>query len=151
MTIATKSIEETVNGLIEICRDGQQGFDAAVRVIENGELKTELREFSGRWSEFAAQLSGAMEQMGLMPHVHGSFIGAMRHGWIHLMKMVPGNTDHAVLTVCEREVSTAVEDYADAIDGALPDPIAALVAKQYETIRATHDRLCGMRDAADRH
>jgi uncharacterized protein (TIGR02284 family) len=151
MTTATKSVEGTANGLIGICRDGQQGFDATVRSIENGELKTELREFSRHWSEFAAQLSGAMEQMGLTPHMQGSFAGAMRRGWIHLMKMVPGNTEHAVLTVCEREASAAVEDYADAIDRALPDPIAALVAKQYETIKATHDRLCGMRDAADGH
>jgi len=68
MTTATTSVEETLNGLIEICRDGQQGFDAAVSSIENGELKTELREFSRHWSEFAAQLSGAMEQMGRNRH-----------------------------------------------------------------------------------
>ena len=43
----------TLNGLIETCKDGQEGFQTAAEGVERSDLKTLFYEFSQQRAEFA--------------------------------------------------------------------------------------------------
>ena len=101
MTTATKDVQEVVNGLIEICQDGQQGFEAAANAVNDVKLKGELMHHSRERGEFAKILSSALSKLGYEPAEHGTASGAVHRGWIHILNMKPGDSKHSMLAACE--------------------------------------------------
>ena len=148
MTTATMNIQETINHLIGACRDGAQGFEAAANALQNAVLKTELLQYGRQRAGFASALVNVMQEMGYSPATHGTVSGAMHRGWINVMKITPGDNEHAVLAACERGEDSAVEAYGEAMGASLPDGILELISTQYQAVRATHDRIRALRDAA---
>jgi uncharacterized protein (TIGR02284 family) len=106
--------------------------------------------YSRQRAGFAAALTNVMQEMGFTPATHGSVSGAMHRGWINLMKVTPGDNEHAVLAACERGEDAAVEHYGEAMGALLPDGIVELVSTQYQAVKATHDRIRSLRDAAQK-
>ena len=151
MTIETRTIRGTVDRLIEVCRDGEQGYKTAAGAINNDGLKKELMLFSEQHGRLAADLSGAMERIGFAPYAHGSISGALHRGWINLIKFVPGDHEHAILAACEAGEGSAFEAYIKAMAAPLPDPLADLVSDQYEVVKDAHERTRRLRDAALRN
>jgi len=149
MTTVTTNVRNTVNNLIEICRDGMEGFETAANAVNDGTLKNELEQYGSQRGVFAAALSNAMEEMGFQPRTHGSISGALHRGLISLMKIAPGDNEHAVLVACERGEDAALEAYMEASGTPLPGAIAELVSTQYQIVKATHDRIRTLRDASD--
>jgi uncharacterized protein (TIGR02284 family) len=148
MTTATKDIQEVVNNLIEICRDGQQGFEAAANAVDSPMLKKELMHHGRERGEFVRILASALVEMGHEPVNHGTASGALHRGWIHMMNLKPGDNEHAVLAACERGEDSAVDAYTDAMEALLAGRIGELIAGQYLVVKSAHDRIRQMRDAA---
>jgi uncharacterized protein (TIGR02284 family) len=149
MTSGTKNIEDIVNPVIEICRDGEQGFATAANAVENNALRQDLSHYSKQRAGFAAALANALEEIGEEPVTHGSVSGALHRGWINITKMKPGDNEHAVLVACERGEGSAGKTYTEALGASLPTPIADLLAAQFQLVKATHDRIRNLRDAAE--
>ena len=66
----TPSNEDSIsklNGLIEICKDGQNGFKDAAEGVENSELTTHVYEYSQQRSEFVGTLQGLVRSLGCEP------------------------------------------------------------------------------------
>jgi uncharacterized protein (TIGR02284 family) len=148
MTTAGKDTQEVVNNLIEICRDGQQGFEAAANAVEDPTLKKELMHHSRERGDFVRILAGSLVEMGYEPVDHGTASGAVHRGWIHLMNLKPGDNEHAILAACEQGEDSAVEAYTKAMQALLPGRIGELIAGQYLVVKSTHDRIRQMRDAS---
>ncbi|MGA3066663.1 MAG: PA2169 family four-helix-bundle protein [Tepidisphaeraceae bacterium] len=140
---------DTVNDVVEICRDRARDFESAAGAIDSEALRKELLRYSGERARYAEALSGALEEMGYAIRPHALASGIIRRGWINLIQMRPGNHDHAVLAACERGEDWAIEAYADAIGAHVPGRIAEMLSTQYQSIKATHDRIRELRDAAD--
>lgn len=146
MMTATISARDIVNGLIEICRDGEHGFESASKEIDDLRLKTELLQYSRQRQEFANELHTALDQFGANVDDHGSVSAALHRGWMALKQAVASNNRHAILAECERGEDSAVEAYRDAVNYHLPEPLADLVESQYEAVQRVHDRIKGLRD-----
>ncbi len=150
MDTAIVNIQDTIDHLISICRDGAQGFEAAANAIDNATLKSELLQYGRQRAGFASALANVMQEMGYSPATRGTVSGAMHRGWINLMKVTPGDNEHAILAACERGEDSAVEAYAESMGAMLPDGILELISTQYQAVRATHDRVRSLRDAAQK-
>jgi uncharacterized protein (TIGR02284 family) len=148
MTMATKGVQEVVIGLIEICRDGQQGFEAAANAVSDVKLKAEFMHHSRERGEFAKIFSSVLGKLGYEPPKHGTASGAVHRGWIHMLNMKPGDSKHSVLAACERGEDSAVKAYTEAMEAMLTGRIGELIAAQYLVVRSTHDRIRQMRDAS---
>jgi uncharacterized protein (TIGR02284 family) len=144
----TNSIKDTLNKLIRLCRDGEQGFAAAAEAIDSDELKKELLRHSRERAGFAAALAGAMAERGYICESHGSAPCAFDRGW-NSSAITPGDYRQAALAACERGENSAAEAYADAMTAPLPGRIADLMSIQYPVVKATHSRIRSLRDAAD--
>jgi hypothetical protein len=77
-----------LNDLIEVSRDGEEGFRKAAEDAKNPELKT---LFSSRATEIGAavrELQAQVAALGGKPEDHGSVAGALHRGWISLRTAV---------------------------------------------------------------
>ena len=137
----------TLNGLIEICKGGQDGFREASENVKHSDLKTVLSGYSLQRSKFAGELQQLVIGLGEEPETSSSITSAIHRGWIDLKAAFTKGSDHAILAECERGEDHAVTAYRDAFDGQLPANIRETVSRQRAAVQAAHDDIRGRRDA----
>jgi uncharacterized protein (TIGR02284 family) len=142
--------ENTVlNNLIETLKDGQEGFKQAADGVNNPKLKSLFRDYSEQRSRFATALQSEAYRHGETdPETRSSATGALHRGWINLKSALTGGDEHAILAECERGEDSAVEEYKKALDDGLSPSAQELVSRQFAEIKAAHDRIRSLRDAA---
>ena len=145
-TDSNESVISTLNGLIEICRDGQQGFKDAAEGVAHSDLKTLFYSFSQQRAEFTGILQELVRSLGGTPENEGSFSGAVHRGWMDLKAAITGKDDAAILNECERGEDSAKAAYAEALAKSLPSNLADVVAQQAHAIHASHNRIKELRD-----
>jgi hypothetical protein len=108
----------TLNNLIETCKDGQNGFQAAADGVKNNDLKTLFHTYSRQRAE------------------------SLHRGWIDIKSAVTGEDENAVISECERGEDSAVRNYEDALrEQDLPADVRAIVERQFAQIKEAHDRI----------
>jgi uncharacterized protein (TIGR02284 family) len=137
----------TLNGLIETCRDGQEGFKQAAEGVERADIKTLFYEFGQQRATFVGELQDVVRTLGGDPENSGSFAGALHRGWLNIKSVVSGRDEALILDECERGEDSAKSSYKSALETALPAYVAQLVQDQYTAILSAHDRIKALRDA----
>jgi uncharacterized protein (TIGR02284 family) len=142
--------EKTINtlrDLIEICRDGQRGFETAGKDARAGELTSLFLAYAGERADYAQELQEQVGALGGDAEKAGSVSGTLHRGWINLKTALAGNEPHAVLVECERGEDAAVQAYREALNGDLDPESRRIVARQARGIQAAHDRIKILRDS----
>lgn len=140
----------SLNGLIEICKDGQEGFNQASQGVERSDLKTIFYEFSQQRAQFSGILEGLVRSLGGEPATSGSFSGTVHRGWMDIKTAVLGKDEEAILNECERGEDYAKDAYAKATEQTLPANVADVVAQQYHAVLAAHNRIRALRNSEAR-
>ncbi|HEX3536334.1 MAG TPA: PA2169 family four-helix-bundle protein [Stellaceae bacterium] len=138
----------TLNDLIETCKDGEEGFLSCGQNVKNPNLKTFFDEKAQRCATGARQLREKVRELGGDPERSGSTAGAMHRAWVNIRSAVTGMDDQAILAECERGEDVAKRAYEKALQRDLPADIRMLVETQYREVKANHDRVRDMRNAA---
>jgi uncharacterized protein (TIGR02284 family) len=138
----------TLNDLIETCKDGEEGFLSCANNVKNPALKSFLEEKAQRCATGARQLRDKVRELGGDPERSGSTAGAMHRAWVNIKSSVTGMDDQAILAECERGEDVAKRAYEKALQADLPADIRMLVETQYREVKANHDRVRDMRNAA---
>lgn len=130
----TDEIIETLNGLIEICNDGKEGFIACAENadIDSPKLKTLLIGRSTECARAANELSTQVRELGGTPATGTTTAGSLHRGWINVKTAITGKSDRAVLEECERGEDAAKLAYQKALSKNLPESTRALVELQYK-------------------
>lgn len=144
----TNDTISTLNGLIETCRDGQNGFQEASTNVKNSGLKSLFAEASTERAKFVGDLQQEVRGLGGDPENTGSVTGAVHRAWIDVKGTFTGQDDAAILNECERGEDSAVSTYRDALATQLPANIRTLVETQYTAVQSMHDRIRSRRDRA---
>ena len=147
-SITNDDVISTVNGLIETCKDGQEGFKQAAEGVESSQLKTAFYEFGQQRAQFVGELQGLVRELGGDPENAGTLAGALHRGWINIKSVVTGKDDAAILNEAERGEDVAKNAYKEALEQNLPANIASVVQNQYSAIQTAHDKVKAMRDSA---
>ncbi|MDQ6655016.1 MAG: PA2169 family four-helix-bundle protein [Verrucomicrobiota bacterium] len=144
-----KEVISTLNSVIETLKDGQEGFRQASEAVKDSQLKTLFGELSLQRSKFAGELQNHIIQMGDSdPESTSSTAGALHRAWINMKSAITSMDDHAILAECERGEDSAVAEYKKAMDAELPGPARDIISRQYTDIKAAHDQVKALRDAA---
>jgi uncharacterized protein (TIGR02284 family) len=131
-----------LNGLIETCKDGQNGFQTAADGINRSELKSLFYQYSQQRAQFAGELQTEVRSLGGDPEQAGSVAATLHRGWMNIKSAVTGEDENAVLAEAERGEDTAVAAYKDALaDQNLPSDVRAIVERQYAQVQEAHDRV----------
>ena len=148
-TVSNDDVISTLNGLIETCKDGQNGFKEAAEGVERSDLKSLFYEFSQQRSQFAGELQSLVQSLGGDPENTGSVAAAIHRGWINIKSAVTGKDDGAILSECERGEDSAKNTYKNATEEALPANVMETVQTQYQAVLSAHDRIKALRDSAN--
>ena len=146
-TASNDDVISTLNGLIETCKDGQDGFKTASEGIQRSDLKTVFYEFSQQRADFVGVNQELVRSLGGDPEKSGSMSAAVHRGWMDIKSLVTGKDEEAILNECERGEDYAKEAYSDALKTALPTNIADVVSQQSHAILAAHNRIKALRNA----
>lgn len=143
-----KNAIDTLEHLIERCRDGHNGFKEAAEKIKRTDLKTFFNEVSLERGRFAEELQNELIRMGKPDkRVSGSTEGALHRAWIDT-KVALGGDDHTVLDWLEHGEDVAKDAYQKAISSDLPENIGQIVRRQAASVQQVHDRVKMLRDTA---
>jgi len=137
----------TINGLIETCKDGQEGFKQAAEGVQNSELKTLFYNLGQQRAQFTGELQTLVRELGGDPENSGSFSGALHRGWINIKSAVTGQDEGAILNECERGEDVAKNAYKEAFEQNLPANVSSVLQTQYSAVQAAHDKVKQLRDA----
>lgn len=137
----------TLNGLIQTCRDGQEGFKVAAEGIERSDLKTVFYEFSQQRADFVGVLQELVRTLGGDPENNGSVSAIVHRGWMDIKSLVTGKNEEAILNECERGEDYAKDAYAAALKTNLPANITDILAQQAQAVLGAHNRIKGLRNA----
>src|SRR6202047_521653 len=138
----------TLNDLLEISRDGEQGFRTWAEGVGSPSLKALLETAARRCAEGAAELEAQVRSLGGEPAMGGSISGSLHRAWTNVKSTITGMSEHAVLAECERGEDAAEAAYKAALQKSLPADVRTLVERQYEGVKANHDRVRNLRNAA---
>ncbi len=147
-TIDNDTVISTLNGLIETCKDGHEGFKEAAEGVERSDLKTLFYEFSQQRSQFAGELQNLVRSLGGDPETESSTSGSIHRAWINLKSAITGQDDNAILSECERGEDSAKNMYKEALEQPLPSDVMETVRTQYASVQSAHDRVKALRDSA---
>ncbi|MGH8588186.1 MAG: PA2169 family four-helix-bundle protein [Gammaproteobacteria bacterium] len=143
----THDVISTLNGLIETCKDGEEGFRTCAESVRNGTLEGVFMELSQHCAESAKELQSEVRRLGGDPETHGSVLGALHRRWLNVKTAITGKDEVAVLAECERGEDMAVVAYKDALAQDLPSDVRKLIERQYQGAIANHDLVRGFRDS----
>jgi uncharacterized protein (TIGR02284 family) len=143
----TKEVINTLNDLITTSKDGEAGFRTCAEGVKNPQLKAMFDEAARRCATGAAELQAKVRALGGNPDESGSTGGSARRAWINIKSAVTGKDDHAVLTECEKGEDVAKRAYQDALAKALPSDVRSMVERQFQGVKANHDRVRDLRNA----
>ncbi len=146
--IDNDDVISTLNGLIETCRDGQQGFKEAAEGVGRSDLKTVFYEYSQQRASFVGDLQALVQTLGGDPENSGSITGTLHRSWINLKAAITGKDDTAILDEAERGEDAAKSAYKNALEMKLPSHIQSTIQSQYTSVQEAHDTVKALRDAA---
>lgn len=146
-----KKIASHLNDLIDVCKDGENGFRKAAEDVKDPELKTLFLRFSQQRSDFAGDLQSAVADLGVKPETDGTARAAMHRGWIGVKSAITGRDDKAVIDECETGEDVAKDTYERVLqEGNLSGMLRSLVMRQYEQVKAAHDNIRALQMQYDR-
>lgn len=138
----------TLNKLIETSKDGEEGFGTCAEDATGLQLKTLFTTRSQRCATAARELQDLVRSLGGDPETDSSFSATLHRRWIDIKSAVLGKDNEAILNECERGEDMALQSYRAALAKDLPEPIRAVVDRQYQGVVQNHDQIKMLRDQA---
>lgn len=142
---------DTLNNLLETCRDGEYGFRECAEHTKASDVKTVLNQRAGDCRAAAAELQQLIVQMGGEPDEGGSVSEALHRGWVSVKGTLSGYSDYDMIDECERAEDVALAQYRKALKQSLPLSAKVLVERQAQGAQINHDQIKAMRDAHKAH
>ena len=139
--------KKTIEKLIEVLKEGQEGFKITSEKIENLSIKSQFLDFSEQRAKFIHQLDPySSETTTSVEGIAVKAVGAIHKGWIDV-KSALGGGDTAILNEAERGEDYAVKAYMDALEEPLSQELSALIQEQFSVVKSIHDKVKSYRDS----
>ena len=140
----TENYRDMVGKLIETCKDGEEGYRQAAENVKNSEYKSFFHEQSSERGRFAGELQPFFKAD---EKKSGSVAGSMHRAWLDLKGKL-GAGDGAILSSVEQGEDNAKHTYEEALKAGLPAELSTIVQRQFQSVKAAHDRVKMLRDSA---
>lgn len=139
---------ETLNDLIETCKDGEYAFRTSAEYLKDTNARQLFARRADECRRAASDLQDMVVQMGGDPEDRGSATGALHRGWVAVKATLSGYSEQTILEETERGEDAALKRYREALNENLSPDAIALVQRQMEGVKRNHDQVRALRDAA---
>src|SRR4051794_35257805 len=130
-----------LNGLIETCKDGEQGFRTSAEKAKDASLKSLFSKYASQRAGYVQELSAAVTQLGGDPAKSGHIAGTLHRGWINLKEAFARDEDRAIVNEAESGEDAAMKAYQQALASTLPANVGTLIQTQYAGIQEAHNTI----------
>ncbi|HWU66447.1 MAG TPA: PA2169 family four-helix-bundle protein, partial [Methylophilus sp.] len=134
-------IISTLNDLIEVSKDGEEGFRSSAENVDDPQLKTFFLRRSKEVATSVQELQELVRSLGGKPADSSSLSGTLHRRWIDLKTALTSNDTVAVLNETERGEDVALATYRKAAEKELPPHIRFVVVRQLEGAKRNHDEV----------
>ncbi|TLD72275.1 PA2169 family four-helix-bundle protein [Phragmitibacter flavus] len=145
-----KDVRGVLDNLIEISKDGQEGYRLASEHATDPALKQAFSERSASRARFVSQLQDLQTRYGTSdPQDSGSVSGSLHRAWLQIRSTVARREDQAILEEAERGEDAAVAAYREALTHQPPLPADAVTTVQAQAaeVKEDHDFVRDLRDS----
>ena len=139
--MAQQTERGVLNSLIEICRDGEKGFDNAAGHVQDEVLRKLFLDVATQRRAFAEALLPHAHRLGGASDSEGSGAARLHRRWMNLRGVLSGHNDLAIVSEAERGEDAALDAYKTALAGVLPPTARDLVEQQCADVQASRDRV----------
>lgn len=137
-----KSVKNNLKNVLDICRDGAEGYIHAAERLENDEISTIFRRLSQQRKLFAEELKNDARDLGLELDDSGTVKGFLHRNWLDLKSKVTKDDIIAVVDTAKTGEHKAVDTYDEAInDESMPGYIKDKLMEQRKMIQGTIGQL----------
>lgn len=147
----TQDIIRALNRLIQVCRDGEHFCRAAGESVQSAELRPLFRFRCEEWGRQGDELQALVLLLGGDPATSGTAAAGVSRAWMKLKAVLFGRCDGAVLEEWHDAQHHALERYAEALNGYLPQRIRRTVSLQTDHIMDRHAQIETLRDQHSVH
>jgi|SRR5436190_4251285 len=148
MPMEKDDVIDTLNDLIETCKDGEGGFRTCAEDVGRAELKSILERAAQHCAESALELQTEVLRLGGKPERKGSLAGSAHRRWVDAKSAISNKDEATILAECERGEDFAKHSYQKALEKDLPPEIRAIVQRQYQGALEHHDMVRNLRNVA---
>jgi uncharacterized protein (TIGR02284 family) len=141
-------IISTLNDLIEVSKDGEEGFRSSAENVDDTQLKAFFLRRSQEVAASVQELQELVRSLGGEPASSTSLGGTLHRRWIDIKTALTSNDTVAVLNETERGEDVALATYRKAAEKDLPTHVRFVVVRQLEGAKRNHDEVKRLRDAA---
>ena len=144
----SKSIDR-LNNLVEINNDRVEGYETAVKEMENGEMHTLFGKLAATSHNNLSELRAEVNRLGGEPTEGTRITGKFFRAWMDVKAALSSNERQTVLDSCEFGEDKALEAYNDVLEDPkdLTAEQIAMLRKQEAALRQDHDHVKALRDA----
>jgi len=139
--MAQQTERAVLNHLIEMCRDGEKGFENAAAHVTDGALRDMFAGMAQQRQAFAEELLPHAHVLGGASESEGSRVARLHRAFTNLKGKLSGHSDLAIVEEAERGEDAALEAYRDALEGVLPPAVRGVVERQCADVQKSRDRV----------
>ena len=139
--MSERTERDTLNALIETCRDGARGFQLAADHVGSRDLKEFFTDAARQRERFAAELVPYAQRLGGGQDAAGTAAGALHRGWMMVKDAITNYDEDAVMVEAARGEAAAANTYAEAIMAWLPPDVRPLIETQHQRILAAQSEI----------
>lgn len=150
-TTTSKETIEVLNDLVTINNDRIVGYERALGETksEDADLKQLFTSMIDESRKIRVDLAGEVQALGGEFEAGTTASGKLYRAWMDVKAVFTGHSRYAVLSNCERGEDAAQNAYKEALEeNTLPGYIRTTLESQKAILRASHDRVRALRDAA---
>lgn len=136
--------------LIEVARDGEEGFSHAAHYVTDRPLRDEFNQYSRERAQIVSELQRLERNYGKGDvDYSGSVMGAFHRAWMNIRTVVGSRNDQAILEEAERGEDAAVESFQKALkhEPPLPATVQSHLRALANKIQRAHDRVRDLRES----
>ena len=141
MALSNREIVAVLKDLIEVCKDGEQGFKDAADDVKDDGIKKTLLKYSEQRGIFFAMLEAVVRKLGGEIEFAGSILGILHRRWMDVKFSIAGSNSESILRECLRGEKAALKAYEKVINRELPEDILKMVRQQYDEIKEADEHL----------
>jgi uncharacterized protein (TIGR02284 family) len=147
----TSETIEVLNDLVAINNDRITGYEKAIEEAResDSDLKSLFTSMIDESRKIRMALANEVQSLGGEYDRGTTASGKLYRAWMDVRAVFSGHDRHAVLANCERGEDAAQSAYEEALsDNDLPAYIRTVLEEQKRKLRASHDKIKALRDAA---
>jgi len=149
-TTTTKETIEVLNDLVAINNDRIAGYEKAIDETKDtdNDLKSLFTSMIDESRKLRLDLAAEVQALGGEYDRGTTASGKLYRAWMDVRAVFTGHDRYTVLANCERGEDAAQNAYKDALKENVPAYIRTQLEGQKRTLKASHDKVKSLRDAA---